>query len=117
MSGLPSDWPEPVVRVQSLSDSGLPRIPDRYIKPPSYIPHTSVFSDAVDNIPVIDLGGLCSRDESERTEILARVSAACRDWGLFQVINHGVSPELMDRAREVVLSPADGDQAGVCKLS
>lgn len=104
-SNIHLDWPEPIVRVQSLSDGGLSLIPQRYIKPlydrPSFNPQAAVFSDSAEDIPVIDLGGLCSGDEGERDEILGRVSAACRDWGFFQVVNHGISPELMDRTREV----------------
>ncbi|KAI4302426.1 hypothetical protein MLD38_038171 [Melastoma candidum] len=100
--------PEPIVPVQSLSDSGrLSHIPERYIihpsDRPSDIPHIATFSDdaGTANIPVIDLEGLRSGDARERTEILERVAAACRDWGFFQVVNHGVSLELMDAAREV----------------
>ncbi|KAI4382770.1 hypothetical protein MLD38_008688 [Melastoma candidum] len=99
------DWPEPIVRVQSLSDSGLCHIPDRYVKPPSDrpldIPRAAAFSDSSANIPLIDFGGLSSGDEGKRAEVTRQVSDACRDWGFFQVVNHGVSPELMDRAREV----------------
>uniref|UniRef100_A0A5B7B5B7 Putative leucoanthocyanidin dioxygenase-like isoform X1 n=1 Tax=Davidia involucrata TaxID=16924 RepID=A0A5B7B5B7_DAVIN len=97
------DWPEPIVRVQSLSDSALPLVPDRYIKPPPERPSlNSVPSDV--NIPLIDLADIFAGESSTlqpQTTILSQVSEACREWGFFQVVNHGVSPELMDRAREV----------------
>ncbi|KAK3019019.1 hypothetical protein RJ639_003627 [Escallonia herrerae] len=97
-------WPEPVVRVQSLSDSGIRLIPDRYIKRSSEVPSTSLCSGGGgggDNIPVIDLGELYSADRAIREKTLVRVSAACREWGFLQVVNHGVSHELMAAAREV----------------
>nr|GLL28010.1 flavonol synthase/flavanone 3-hydroxylase-like [Ipomoea trifida] len=72
----PRDWPEPIVRVQSLSDSGLGTIPDRY--------------------RLLDGG-----DGDVDPGVLEQVSEACRSWGFFQVVNHGVRPELMDQAREV----------------
>lgn len=100
MSNL-QDWPEPVVRVQSLSDSGLCNIPDRYVKPPTERPSLSNSHDNDDaNIPIIDLSGLYGDDDNLRAKIRREISAACREWGFFQVINHGISPELMDQARE-----------------
>ncbi|KAL0003383.1 hypothetical protein SO802_017164 [Lithocarpus litseifolius] len=90
------DWPEPIVRVQSLSDSGLPEIPDRYVKPPTERP--AINSDGSDvNIPIIDLQDLLYGDDT----ILAQISEACREWGFFQILNHGISPQLLDRVREV----------------
>ncbi|KAK6156137.1 hypothetical protein DH2020_010385 [Rehmannia glutinosa] len=94
----PRDWPEPIVRVQSLSERCTNTIPERYVKPPGV--RSSLGSSPGDaNIPLIDLGGI--HDKNLRKTILRHVSDACRDWGFFQVVNHGVSPDLMDRAREV----------------
>lgn len=97
-------WPEPIVRVQSLSDSGITAIPERYIKRlserPSPSPPDSPASDDI-NIPVIDLSNLLSDDSSLRDKTMSLISGACREWGFFQVVNHGVSHELMRRTREV----------------
>lgn len=102
---VPRDWPEPIVRVQSLSESGLDKIPDKYVKPeharPSPPPGAAIATVDIDdaNIPLIDLGLL--HDENHRDATLRQVSEACRDWGFFQVVNHGVRPDLMDRAQKV----------------
>ncbi|KAJ6902305.1 2-oxoglutarate-dependent dioxygenase [Populus alba x Populus x berolinensis] len=94
------EWPEPIVRVQSLSDSGTPLIPERYVKPPLERPSINSTASMDVNIPVIDLVGLYGDDHALRAAILDQIAIACREWGFFQVINHGVSPQLMDRARE-----------------
>lgn len=106
------DWPEPVVRVQSLSDSGLSCIPPRYVKPLSDRPTFENTSSNYDNanIPIIDLSGLfenkngdlivTSSNNSSNSNTFSQISVACREWGFFQVVNHGVSHELMDGARE-----------------
>lgn len=91
MSSCLQTWPEPIIRVQSLSDSGITKIPDRYIKRTSNAithPESSI------NIPIIDLS---KWDD----QVFEQVSNACREWGFFQVVNHRVSGELMERTRQV----------------
>ncbi|KDP24441.1 hypothetical protein JCGZ_25005 [Jatropha curcas] len=97
-------WPEPVVRVQSLSESGIREIPQRYVKPLSHRPSTNKnnMTTSLDvNIPVIDFHNVFSNDESLRRETLKSISDACREWGFFQVVNHGVRPELLTRIRQM----------------
>lgn len=94
------DWPEPIVRVQSLSETGLHAIPERYIKPILDRPSSKLPVITNQNIPVIDFSGLYG-DETLRAKTLREISDACRDWGFFQAVNHGVSPQLMDQARQI----------------
>ncbi|CAN0879708.1 Jasmonate-induced oxygenase 1 [Linum grandiflorum] len=108
-------WPEPVTRVQSLSESGIRKIPDRYVsrpfrpsltlnnitKPHSPPPPPSLSPVVTSNIPVIDLAEAFSGDPAARAETMRRLSAACKDWGFFQVVNHGVDLELMTKMREI----------------
>ncbi|KAK7385765.1 hypothetical protein VNO78_31618 [Psophocarpus tetragonolobus] len=94
----PQDWPEPIVRVQSLSERCRDSIPERYIKPLSDRPCSEADADDA-NIPIIDLSGLYGEPD-ERSSTLKLISEACKEWGFFQIINHGVSPQLMDMARQ-----------------
>ncbi len=45
------------------------------------------------SVPVIDVGGLRAGAAGDAVEGIAR---ACREWGFFQVVNHGISQELID---------------------
>ncbi|GAB4827606.1 Jasmonate-induced oxygenase 2 [Ancistrocladus abbreviatus] len=100
MSCIQAEWPEPIVRVQSLSETGGSTIPERYVKAPSERPLSQPVADDID-IPLIDLSSLFGKDEGERKITLSKISEACREWGFLQIVNHGVSGELMDRARAV----------------
>jgi isopenicillin N synthase-like dioxygenase len=44
------------------------------------------------SVPVIDIGGLRS-DHAET--VIDEIAGACREWGFFQVVNHGISEELI----------------------
>ncbi|NP_001311537.1 protein SRG1-like [Capsicum annuum] len=101
MSLLPS-WPEPIIRVQSLSKSGIRKIPHRFVKPPSDRPCNIMdITTTSINIPLIDLENLNSPNDSVRQETIDHISHVCREWGFFQVANHGISHELMEKTRAV----------------
>ncbi|KAK1264977.1 Protein SRG1 [Acorus gramineus] len=90
------DWPEPVISVETLT--GLLTIPERYIKPPSQRPNITTTSSNL-NIPTIDLAAL--RQGLDDHEAMEGIRKACREWGFFILVNHGVEPELMRAMRGV----------------
>ncbi len=59
---------------------------------------TAPSNDALGAVPVIDLGPLLAGDEAGLDEIADAVGRACREWGFFQVVNHGVSAQTVDAA-------------------
>ncbi|XP_043696275.1 jasmonate-induced oxygenase 4-like [Telopea speciosissima] len=96
-------WPEPVKFVQELAESRIKLLPPQYIKfeegqalhgltapPPQKLP------------PVIDMltiSGACGT--AEKKAMLEMLGSACREWGMFQVVNHGISPDLLDAVKRV----------------
>lgn len=90
-----ASWPEPIVSVQALSQTGVSTVPNRYVKPAHQRPvFNSNQSDADMEIPVVDMSEVWGKPKG-----LKRVRSACEEWGFFQVVNHGVSHELMERMR------------------
>jgi hypothetical protein len=76
--------------VRHLSDSGITRLPDRYVLPASDRPGAVLAASSTAagvagrvKLPVVDLAGL--RDPSQRAAVLATLDAACREYGFFQV--------------------------------
>lgn len=71
--------------VRHLCERGtITKLPARYVLPPSDRPAPGDLA----RFPVIDLARL--RVPAERAAALAELDAACRDYGIFQVVGHGV---------------------------
>ncbi|EFJ32850.1 2-oxoacid-dependent dioxygenase [Selaginella moellendorffii] len=47
------------------------------------------------NIPIIDLAALGGSSQAGKDKIVEEIRSASQEWGFFQVINHGVSLELL----------------------
>ncbi|KAL7254744.1 hypothetical protein ACSBR1_008980 [Camellia fascicularis] len=74
-------------------------LPDSYVLPPDRRP--GIVNVPIGNdIPVIGFQTIAHPDD--RVEIVQQILKACQEFGLFQVINHGVSGTLMDEAMSVL---------------
>jgi len=88
-------------------------IPECYVWPDELVsPVVAHDAFGEEEIPVIDLGGIeealdhhhereGDRDQysSQYLRVVSLLSAACENWGFFQVVNHGVSVELLQRVQ------------------
>ncbi|KAK7275066.1 hypothetical protein RIF29_16173 [Crotalaria pallida] len=84
----------PVPSVQELAKQPLIKVPERYVCPNQDPP---VASDTISlpQVPVIDMNKLLSEDAAE----LEKLDQACKQWGFFQLINHGVNPSLVENVK------------------
>lgn len=55
-----------------------------------------------DHIPVIDLAALQDShvDDCKRKHIIAEIANACKNWGAFQLVNHGIHLDVIEKARD-----------------
>lgn len=49
-----------------------------------------------ESVPVIDIGDLAQGVGESGERSIGEIAVACRDWGFFQVVNHGVKAELIE---------------------
>ncbi|KAL4297143.1 hypothetical protein GQ457_12G024310 [Hibiscus cannabinus] len=78
--------------VQELAKKPLKHVPPQYVRTDEDSPivsHTNLSSQ----VSVIDMEKLSSGDELEQLHY------ACKEWGFFQLINHGVSSSLVERMK------------------
>ncbi|KAK4280289.1 hypothetical protein QN277_011931 [Acacia crassicarpa] len=95
-------------------------VPSLYIQPPECRPGNLVAASGK-IIPVVDLGG------QDRDEIVKHVLKASEEYGFFQVVNHGVSKDLMEETVNIYkefhgmsgkekVEECSKDPKGRCKL-
>ncbi|PKH91774.1 hypothetical protein CRG98_049861, partial [Punica granatum] len=72
---------------------------------------TVAYNEFSNEIPVISLKGIDDEDGPARAEICRKIVEACEDWGIFQVVDHGVDAKLVQDmtrlAREFFALPAE----------
>lgn len=72
-------------------------IPQRYIWPEA-IANPVQSNISIDDLPIVDLGRLL--DPALCQEESAKLEHACQEWGIFLVVNHGISKELLSKIKD-----------------
>ncbi|KAJ0961968.1 hypothetical protein J5N97_029796 [Dioscorea zingiberensis] len=90
---------------QEVGDTCM-EIPERYIRPELDVGVTAICDDddddddeggSDDKVPIIDMNRLL--DPNFSLEESAKLHSACMDWGFFQLVNHGVSDEVIEKIK------------------
>ncbi|KAL9450849.1 hypothetical protein AB3S75_012566 [Citrus x aurantiifolia] len=93
-TAIGSSLVEPSI-LELANNKPLITVPPRYVRPE--IDHPLIRNDdsSAQQFPVIDMHKLLSGDDSE----LEKLDRACKEWGFFQLMNHGMSSSLVEKVR------------------
>ncbi|XP_057812535.1 2-oxoglutarate-dependent dioxygenase 19-like [Salvia miltiorrhiza] len=82
------------------------------------VPSKFIFSNdrtalTCDSLPTVDFSALVGGDPHQRSKAVHDLATACREWGFFILVNHGVADSLMDalfRAVKEFFSLSDSEK-------
>nr|ABB53382.1 flavonol synthase [Antirrhinum majus] len=85
-------------RVQAIASLSkyADTIPSEFIRSENEQPAATTLRGVVLEVPVIDLS-----DDFNEKILVKNISEASRDWGIFQVVNHGISNEVISKLQKV----------------
>ncbi|ERM97315.1 hypothetical protein AMTRI_Chr04g183840 [Amborella trichopoda] len=83
-----------VLRVQSIASRTLDTIPSKFIRPESERPDVGRIGRAP-QLPVIDLSN------PDQESLVQDMAKAAQEWGIFQIINHGIPQQVVEELQRV----------------
>ncbi|CAJ2628170.1 unnamed protein product [Trifolium pratense] len=82
--------------VKGLLESGVTKIPHMFHSPKLNLNSThETDSSSKFSVPIIDLQDI-NTNPCIHVEVLDKIRSACKEWGFFQVINHGIPVSVLD---------------------
>ncbi|XP_042487950.1 flavonol synthase/flavanone 3-hydroxylase-like [Macadamia integrifolia] len=86
-----------VERVQAIASLSIPAesIPVEFIRPETEQPGITTYHGPVPEIPTIDLS------DPDQKKLVRLISDASREWGFFEIVNHGIPSEVFEKLQKV----------------
>ncbi|KAJ6751709.1 hypothetical protein OIU85_002163 [Salix viminalis] len=102
MASSKSEGLDSVISVLELIKEPMISVPHNYVQIDQQNPTFPVCSDhPLPALPTIDFKLLVSDDTSDLE--LEKLHSSCKEWGFFQLVNHGVSSSLMNQLKHEIV--------------
>ncbi|GMY37806.1 protein SRG1 [Fagus crenata] len=75
-------------------------VPQKYIRPYQEPPAFSDGNPFSSTVPTIDMKQLVLEEDIDLE--LEKLHSTCKEWGLFQLVNHGVSSSLLEKLKHEI---------------
>ncbi|CAN0853734.1 Protein SRG1 [Linum grandiflorum] len=98
LTKLGGSLPAPCVQ-ELVKDPLLTSVPPRFIRHDPHHPPDNATIKSTAQVPSIDLEKLLLVHSDQE---LDRLHETCKDWGFFQLVNHGVSESLLERVKKEI---------------
>ncbi|KAK6117362.1 hypothetical protein DH2020_048880 [Rehmannia glutinosa] len=91
--------------VQELKKKKTSQIPERFIRDTTERPTLDkpISYPCNINIPVIDFSKLVEGNRDDFCKEIMKLRTCCEEWGFFQVMNHGIDLDLLERIEKVAM--------------
>ncbi|KAK9079876.1 hypothetical protein SSX86_001549 [Deinandra increscens subsp. villosa] len=91
--------------VQELKKARKTKVPDRFVRDMAERPILGTIRAPLlsSSIPVIDLKKLMKGNKEEFHFEILKLSASCEEWGFFQVINHEIELDLLEKIEKMAM--------------
>ena len=84
-----------VERVQDIANLSKESIPEEFIRTTNEQPGLTTVQGTVLEVPVINI------NDPDENKVVQAIMDASRNWGMFQVVNHGIPDETIRKLQEV----------------
>ncbi|KAI5331882.1 hypothetical protein L3X38_022008 [Prunus dulcis] len=94
-----------LLSVLEITKQPLTSVPECYVRTVEQEPASSLFDGhkgTFPSIPSIDMTKLVEAEASDFADQLEKLHSTCKDWGIFELVNHGVSPTLLEKLKQEI---------------